>query len=299
MGDRRNSVPAPRLSIADLTVPAALVAVVLILADWPTWKYLVANPTYGWLYSAQYSHGLLVVPFIAWLFWSRRDQLPTADRPAPLLGLGCLLFGAASRIVGGVMDLHWLEGLALVATVLGAVALFAGSRTFRFALPALLFFMFAVPLPYRFEIVLGFPLQRAATVASTYVMQTLGQPAIAEGNTILIRDFQLGIVEACSGLRMLVTFFTFSTAVCLATKRPFADKLVIMLSAVPIALATNILRIVVTGFMYMNVSSQTASAFFHDAAGWFMMPVALAFLGAELWVLSKLFIAATPRAALR
>ena len=130
-------------------------------------------------------------------------------------------------------------------------------------------------------------------------MQTLGQPAISEGNTILINDFQLGIVEACSGLRMLVTFFTFSTAVCLVAKRPFADKLVIMLSAVPIALATNVLRIVVTGFMYMTVSSETASAFFHDAAGWFMMPIALAFLGVELWLLRCLFIDATPRAALR
>lgn len=299
MGDRRNTVPAARFSVTDLTAPAALVAVILLIADWPTWKFLVADPTYGWLYSAQYSHGLLVVPFIAWLFWSRRDQFPVADCPAPLLGIGCLLIGGLARVAGGVMDLHWLEGFALVATALGVVALFAGAKTFRFVLPGILFFLFAVPLPYRFEIMLGFPLQRAATVASTYVMQTLGQPAIAEGNTILVRDFHLGIVEACSGLRMLVTFFTFSTAVCLATKRPFTDKLVIMLSAVPIALATNILRIVVTGFMYMNVSSQTASAFFHDAAGWFMMPVALAFLGLELWVLGKLFVATTPRIALR
>src|SRR4029079_14303918 len=155
--------------------------------------------------------------------------------------------GAVALVVGGFMDLYWLCGFAIAMTALAAVCLYAGARTARFLMPGLLFFLFAAPLPYRVEIMLGFPLQRAATVARTYVLQTLGQPAIAEGNTILIRDFTLGIVEACSGLRMLVTFFTFSTAVCLATKRPFTDKLVIMLSAVPIALATNILRIVVTG----------------------------------------------------
>jgi exosortase len=154
-------------------------------------------------------------------------------------------------------------------------------------------------MPYRVEILLGFPLQRLATEASTYVLQTLGQPAVAEGNTILIRDFKLGIVEACSGLRMLVTFVTFSTAVCLVVKKPFSDKLLILLSAIPIALATNVIRIVVTGLMYLHVSGETAHVFFHDLAGWFMMPLALAFLWAELWVLRRLFVDLPARTAVR
>jgi exosortase len=153
-----------------------------------------------------------------------------------------------------------------------------------------LFLIFMIPVPYRTTIWLAFPLQQLATIASTYVLQTLGQPAIAEGNTILIRDFQLSIVQACSGLSMLVTFVTFSTAVCLVVKKPISDKLLILLSAIPIALVANVIRIVMTGFMFLHVNDKWAQAMLHDAAGWFMMPLALAFLGAELWVLNRLFV---------
>jgi exosortase/archaeosortase family protein len=82
-------------------------------------------------------------------------------------------------------------------------------------------------------------------------------------------------------------------------KKPFSDKLLILLSAIPIALATNVLRIVVTGLMYLHVGSETAHVFFHDLAGWFMMPVALLFLWAELWVLGRVFVDVTARPALR
>jgi exosortase/archaeosortase family protein len=98
---------------------------------------------------------------------------------------------------------------------------------------------------------------------------------------------------------MLMTFFTFSTAACLVVKKPLSDKLLILVSAIPIALLTNIIRIVVTGLIHLHVSSQTANAFFHDLAGWFMMPMALVFLWAELWVLQRLFVDVRRRPALR
>jgi exosortase len=162
-----------------------------------------------------------------------------------------------------------------------------------------LFLIFMIPMPYRTTIWLGFPLQQLATTASTYVLQTLGQPAIAEGNTIRIREFQLSIVAACSGLSMLVTFVTFSVGVCLVVKKPFSDKLLILLSAFPIALAANVIRIVVTGLFLLHVDDKWAKTVFHDAAGWFMMPLALAFLGVELWVLKRLFVDRQVRSAFR
>src|SRR5436305_589397 len=79
------------------------------------------------------------------------------------------------------------------------------------------------------------PLHGIATVSSTFLLQTLGLPALAEGNVILLNDVHIGIVEACSGLRMLVIFFALSTAVALLTRRPLWEKVVVALSAVPIA----------------------------------------------------------------
>jgi exosortase/archaeosortase family protein len=97
---------------------------------------------------------------------------------------------------------------------------------------------------------------------------------------------------------MLVTFFTFSTGVALLIRKPLLERTCIVLSAIPIALVTNIIRITATGLMY-QLNKQFAQMFFHDLAGWFMMPICLAFLGLELWILNRLIIETRqPRPAL-
>jgi exosortase len=179
--------------------------------------------------------------------------------------------------------------LALLPCLAAVVALFGGKPALRASWPALAFLFFMIPLPYKLEVALGGPLQTLAARGSAFMLQVLGQPAVREGNTIMINDVKLGIVEACSGLRMLVTFFTFSTGVAILIRKPLLERSCIVLSAVPIALITNIMRITATGVMY-QVNRNFAQMFFHDLAGWFMMPVCLAFLGLELWILNRMII---------
>jgi len=276
-------------------IVALLVAAATAFAFWPTLAALYSK----WVNDPQYSHGLLVVPFAVGLLWAKRDRFPAEVRPAPFIGLILLVLAVAGRVLGGVIYFAWLEAFSLLPFLAALTLIFGGFGAFRWALPAIAFLVFMIPMPYSVEIQLGAPLQTIATIASTYVLQTLGQPALAEGNTILIKDFKLGIVEACSGLRMLVTFITFSTAVCMVVRKPVSDKLLILLSAIPIALMVNITRIVLTGLMYLYVDGHTAHVFFHDLAGWFMMPMALALLWVELWMLRHLFTEMPPRVAIR
>jgi exosortase len=307
MGQRPTSAALPALGIvADLrqrlwvgrerqATVALLVAAASAYAFWPTLAGLYSK----WVNDPQYSHGLLVAPFAIGLLWAKRERFPADVRPAPLVGLILLAVAVAGHVLGGVIYFQWLEAFSLLPFLAALVLTFGGFRVLLWALPAIAFLLFMIPMPYTLEIQLGAPLQTLATIASTYVLQTLGQPALAEGNTILIKDFKLGIVEACSGLRMLVTFITFSTAVCMVVRKPLSDKLLILLSAIPIALMVNITRIVITGLMYLYVNGQTAHVFFHDLAGWFMMPMALGLLWVELWVLRHLFIETPPRVAIR
>src|SRR5262249_26385836 len=161
-----------------------------------------------------YSHGILVPIFCAYLLWVRRDQL-RADKPAVVPALGLLLLTVLLRIVGGMFVFDWFDAIAILPC-LGAIALLLGGRpTIRAAWPAIAFLFFMVPLPYKVETMLGAPLQTLASRASAFLLQALGQPAVREGNTIMLNDVKLGIVEACSGLRMLLTFFTFSTGVAI------------------------------------------------------------------------------------
>src|SRR5262249_38675591 len=140
------------------------------------------------------------------------------------------------------------------------------------------------------------PLQRVATEASTFLLQTLGRPAVAEGNLIHINEVELNVVEACSGLRMLVVFFALSTAVALLMRKPLWERLLVCVSGAPIALPTNLLRITATGLLHEAFGREVADAVFHDLAGWLMMPLALAFLSLELKLLRHLLVVPPPAA---
>jgi exosortase len=245
---------------------------------------------YNWAGSEQYSHGFLVPPFALLLLWLRRERLDTAALRPSFWGAVLLAAGIGLRLFGAYYHYIWLDAITLVPCVAGLVLLLGGRAAWRWAWPSVLFLGFMIPLPFRVATALSGPLQRTATVCSTFVMQVLGLPALAEGNVIQLNDAAIDIVEACSGLRMLVVFFALAVAVGLVIRRPLIDRLIIVLSAAPIAVLSNILRVTVTGILYQLTDNETANHFFHDVAGWLMMPLALGMLAVELKVLSRLFL---------
>jgi exosortase len=285
-----STATAPR---AGLT-PFAIVLLPLVCLVWAfgsTLLDLVAT----WHSSEQYSHGFLVPPFALLLLWLRRDRLdPAALRPS-LWGAALLAAGIGLRLFGAYFYYIWFDAITLVPCVAGLVLLLGGRAAWRWAWPSVLFLSFMIPLPYRLATALSGPLQRLATVSSTFVMQVLGLPALAEGNVIQLNDAAIDVVEACSGLRMLVVFFALAAAVALVIRRPALDRALIVFSAVPIAVLSNILRVTVTGILYQFTDNETANHFFHDVAGWLMMPLALGMLAVELKFLSLLFVEAPAR----
>jgi exosortase len=274
-----------------LLVPLPLVA-------WAFWPAL-CDMAHSWSTNPQDSHGYLVPGFAAYLLWLRRGKLGTEPlRPCLWAGLPLLTSALVLRLAAGFYHYVWVDVITLLPCLAGVCLMVGGWRALGWALPAIAFLFFMVPLPFRVATALSGPLQRLATICATFLMQTMGLPALAEGNVILLNKAEIGIVEACSGLRMLVVFFALATALALVIRRPLLDRLILVASAVPIALLANLARITVTGVLHETVSGEAANAFFHDAAGWFMMPLALAMLWVELWVLSRLFIEA-PRAPVR
>ena len=272
------SSPYPRPLL--LTALAALVAVV-----WAYWGTL-ADIGEKWATDPQYSHGFLVPLFATYLLW-RRWHLCAGELRPRWWGGGVVVAGFGLRFAGHALYQPWLDAGSLLVVLTGLVAAAGGRRGLAWAAPALLFLAFVVPLPYRVQHALGGTLQRIATGASTYILQTLGVPAVAEGNVIVLTDVRLGVVEACSGLNMLVTFFALATAVAILVNRTVAERILIVASAVPIAVAANVARITLTGVLFEAQQGEWAQKVFHDFAGWLMMPLALCLLLAELFVLKK------------
>jgi exosortase len=258
---------------------------------WALWPSLESMAN-RWSTDPRYAHGYLVPAFSLALLWMRRDRLHRtgAKSAASTWGLVFLAIGGAFQLVGGYFQVNAIDGLALFPYLVGVALLLRGWRTVAWAWPAIAFVVFMIPLPWRLETALGPPLQLVATQASTYLLQTLGFMAFAEGNVIQLDEARIGVVEACSGLSMLITFVALSTGAALVVTRPLFDRIVLVASSIPVALLANIIRIVATGILHGKVGGHAADTFYHDVAGWLMIPLALLLYWLEIWVLSHLLI---------
>ena len=263
---------------------------------WSLWPALAAMAD-RWSSDPRYAHGYFVPMFALALLWMRRARLDGVKPSNSTWGLAFVGLGAAIQLAGGYFRIGSLEGLALLPYLGGLALLLGGWRILDWAWPSIAFLAFMIPLPWRVENALGPPLQSIATMASTYLLQTLGFMAFAEGNVIQLNEARIGVVEACSGLSMLITFIALSTAAALVVKRPLLDRIVLVASSIPVALLANIARITMTGILHDTVGGHAADTFYHDLAGWLMMPLALVLYWFEIWILSRLLIETKHEAA--
>jgi len=245
----------------------------------------------AWNTEQDYSHGFLVAPFAVLMLWLRRESLPKDSRVPGWGGLSLLAAAFAVRYAGERLFLVPLSGWALVLWLAGAAWLVAGRRTMVWALPGLLFLLFMVPLPFRFEQALSWHLQTVTTKLSTAMLECLGQPAIAEGHSIYLGDHVLEIEQACSGLRMFMGIAAVAFAFIVLNNRPWWEKLILALAVAPVAMLSNAIRVVVTGLLVQLVSGEAAARFSHDAAGWGMIVVAALLFGLLVAYLRKLIVA--------
>ena len=262
---------------------AALTAL-LMFSYWP--GLLSAKAAWN---NPQYSHGWIVPLFsVAILFWWRQPIRPVS-LSAQAAGLGLLVASLALRLFVARYRIITIDMYTFVPALAGVALLSGGWSVFRWAWAPIGFLIFMYPLPDEATRYLLGPLQMMATMVSTYAIQTLGIDAIREGNQIIVGKMHLGVVDACSGLRMLTIFIALSVAIVMLGDAEWYENLVILASAVPIALTVNAIRITLTGVMY-TIDPAIAEKIFHDWAGYFMMPLALALLYLLQKLLSMLFV---------
>jgi exosortase len=216
--------------------------------------------------------------------------LHVPERGAWLWGGLVLLAGAVFRLGTTFYFYEWFDELSVIPVLLGLALIVFGVALPRGMLSGTCFLVFMVPLPYRLENFLRAPLRGVATNASTFVLQTLGFPALAEGFVISIGETRLGVAEACSGLSMLMVFGALTAGVVLLVKRPWWYRALLCLSWPAIAIVANVFRIVVTAALYSWGYEKFADVTYHDLAGLAMMPVGIVLLWAEMAYLDRLFV---------
>lgn len=279
--------------------PSAAVALIGLTAVL-VWCYWVpmAKVVERWGNEAEYSHGYFVPGFAVLLLFLRKDMLSPLLLRGSAWGLVFLAIGALMRLVSVYYYYETLEPISLLPCLAGVALFVGGWRVLLWAWQSIVYLIFMMPLPGTIADRLSRELQAMATWASTYTLQLMGIQAAADGNVILLSSSELGVAEACSGLRMMIVFFATSTAVAfLVEERKLWEKIVIVLSAVPIAIVSNLIRIVTTAVLQEYSNPELAHKVFHDLGGWLMMPMALGFLVLELKILSMFTTPAPPPAS--
>ena len=276
---------APR--VADWAIPVACLAAGFAWTYWSTIIDLIKD----WGRDPNYSVGQLV-PFAAlYLAWTDRERLSCHVRTTCWWGLGIILVAQIARFYGLLFLFESAERYALVLTIVGVVLLVFGWRIFWAARWILTFLFLMVPLPGRVHNLLSSPLQNIATDLSVATLELIGVTVSAQGNILLLNDeVTVSVAEACSGLRMLAAFVVVAATFAYVVHRPKWQKVVLVLSSVPVAIACNLIRLVATALLFLSVSGEVAKSFFHDFAGWTMMPLAIGMLAVELWIMSKLVV---------
>lgn len=276
--------PESRLSNSSL-IAAAVIVVVLGVVYWSSMRMLVRV----WD-EPDYSHGYLVPFFAAFLLFLRRDMIQLDNQRGVVLGAILVFTSALFFVAAGVLGFKLIGAFSLIPAIAGIVLMIGGWSMLRWSWPVIVFLIFMIPLPMSLETMATQPLRRIGTIASTYILQTAGLKAIAEGNVIQLSEQPIGVAEACSGLRMMMTSLALAFGLVFIIQRPWWERALIVVSAVPIAIITNVIRIVVTGFCYEFLSSDAAEHVFHNLAGYFMPPIALGLLWLEMEILSRLTI---------
>jgi len=251
-----------------------------------------------WL-KPDYSHGFLVPFFAFYLAYHWREWSPARIKWPEPWGLAFILGGIVLFVVPGKLNIakEWLQGLSLVLNLCGATLLLGGWPALRWLWPSLAFLMFMFPLPHSVESTLSWQLRKVATIASEFTLQTIGYPTYREGIILHVKDQVLEVEKACSGLSMLLTFIALSVGMALLMKRPWVDRVLILASAVPVAVVSNVIRIALTGVLYCEGGKELGDRVFHDFAGWMMMPIALIILWLELKVLDWVWVDMGERAS--
>ena len=280
----------PGLSKLELAA-IGLVLLVFGVAYAPTFAYLQQT----WAGDPNYSHGYLVVPFALFILWLRQNSLDRSKLAPKWWGWAILVGVVALRAVLYQLSQQWFEDATLPLAAAALALAFGGWPLLRWSLPAIIFLCFMFPLPHRLNAQMAYPLQRLATIGSCNLLGAMGLPVVAEGNVINVGEHRLEVARACNGLSMLLSFLTLITAAAILVNRSIWEKIILLITAIPIALVVNVLRISTTALCFHffgtdELQMPLGYKLPHDWAGYLMMPVALMIVWLELRLLSWLVV---------
>lgn len=318
-----SGIPATKHLFGILALAAALVF---------AYATVLTKLGHDWWTDENYSHGLLIPFIIGFILWSQRERLArTTQSPAMWWGLTAVICSLLALWAGTAGAELYVQRTSLVLMLAGTVLYFWGFRLLRLLIVPLFLLLLAIPIPAIIFNKIAFPLQLFASRCAVWAMTVFDIPVLRQGNVIELMPLgahetkKLEVVEACSGIRSLMTLVTLAVVFAYfthprgdsgggdgaqASRLPASDATnveasgmsallaglktfgfwraaIIVMSAVPIAIFTNALRVSGTGILARYYGTQVADGFFHSFSGWVIYVVASLMLFGVGWLLDR------------
>lgn len=248
---------------------------------------ILSHMYYTWRTNPDYSHGLVVVPLALYFAYGKMPQLRRAKLEGSWWGVAVLAAGVGSVCIGELGGLLTALRSGYVLTLMGLVLLLAGQRVFKLLLFPMMFLFLMVPLPQSLVNIIAFPLQLVAAGWAVGSLQSFGIPALLEGNIIHLAHTQLFVAEACSGLRSLMALLTLGVVLAQFFRAGrIVQQSILVVSAIPIAIVVNAVRVSLTGVLTHNFGREAATGMIHEFQGMITFSMAFVLLLGEARLLN-------------
>jgi exosortase len=259
--------------------PAAWWATAVLIVLLAVMYYSVAAKLVSdWWNIPDYSHGLLIPFFVAFLIWDKRAAFRATPLAPSWAGISLIIPALFILLVGVFGADLFLARTSFVLLVAGLIWLLLGKPMLGESRFLLFVFLLGIPLPVLIMNHITFPLQLMASQLASSLLPLAGVPVLREGNVISLPAMQLEVAEACSGIRSLMSLFTVAVIFCYFMEPSNGRRTILALASIPIAVAANAARIFGTGLCVQYWDPVKAMGFFHEFSGWLMFVVSLSCL---------------------
>lgn len=245
----------------------------LILCYAPILRHLI----YQWATDENMGHGFFVPVIAGFIAWQRRDELLSRPLKSSYWGWAVLLVGAVWELLGSLGAQIVIERTAFLVSLVGVVLILGGTRALRILSFPLFLLLFMIPIPAVIYGQITLPLQLFASKVAETVLNAIGIPVLRDGNILELASQKLSVVEACSGIRSLLSLSFLSLIYAYFFDNKVWMRYVLLAATVPIAIVANAGRVTITGII-SEYRTDLARGFFHTMEGWVIFLIALIIL---------------------
>jgi exosortase len=246
----------------DFIVPSLVLLCVLFVL----YLSILENLFIQWWTDPDYGHAFFVPLFSAYVLWRQRERWMKIDMEPSNFGLLVILAAVGLLLVGSL-------GAELFTSRFSLLVLLAGIIIFSLA-----FLIFMIPLPAIIYNQITFPLQMIASRFAAFWLELVQVPVLRDGNVLILSNYSLEVVEACSGIRSLISLVSLAVIYGYFVEPRRWVRYLLVVLMVPIAIFSNAIRITGAGIMAHRYGAAGAEGFLHEFSGWLIFVIALVLL---------------------